>query len=141
MSESELIIPVEDAVITQIRSNFAMCIGTSSTINSLYSMFRHHFRSIYNEPMCDYWMYPRSVHAVATEAASYAIIRKWKNVWQLPKYLVDYYVCWKLSLQWWWNWAMRYTSPNDCPGLRSHDALCRFFNRIGFQIVEINQKL
>jgi len=36
MSEADFIVPIEDAVISEIRTNPPMCIGTFRTINRLY---------------------------------------------------------------------------------------------------------
>src|SRR5579859_3635926 len=118
-----------------------MCVGASRAIDCLDRVLSCHCRPIYNKPASDYRMCSLRVIAIPTGAASRAIVRKGENVGDLGQYFVDYRVCWELSPQWRWYWEMRYTSPNDCPGPRSHIDFCRFFNRMGLKLIKVDQHL
>lgn len=80
MSESHFIIPVENTVTTEIWTNLAMCVGTSGTINGLYSKFHRCRRSVYNISAGTYWILLCIVIPITTRAESRAVEWKWKNV-------------------------------------------------------------
>src|ERR1700726_2966118 len=107
MSESEPVIPVENAVITQIWTNVTMCVGACRAIDCFYHMLSCHCRPIHNKPACDYRTCSLGVILIPTGAASRTIVCKGENVWGCSEYFVDYRIRWQLSPERRWDWEMR----------------------------------
>src|SRR5579859_3120319 len=140
MRKSEFIIPVENAVLAEIRTHSAVCIGTSRTIHSLYGKFLRCCRTVYNKRGCGYWIFLCIVFSITTRAASCAVDRKREKCGHSSQDFVDDNVRRKLRPHWRGNREIRYASPNNCLGPRSDDKLRRVLNRMGFEIPKLGQK-
>jgi hypothetical protein len=76
VGETDFIIPIENAIITEIWTNPAMCVRTSGTINCLHSELNCSGRSVYNISTGSHSVCLCIVIAITTRAACGAV--KWK---------------------------------------------------------------